>query len=44
MLKDDDSRACKSCKSCEKKCIIGLAKCIVLGGNKILLVQGDKKP
>jgi hypothetical protein len=45
MLKDDDYRAnCKNCESCKKKCIVGLAKCIVVGETKIIIAQGDKKP
>lgn len=34
----------KQCATCKLKCLVKSVKCIVFGGNKISIAQGDKKP
>jgi hypothetical protein len=39
-----DDECTKQCNTCKLKCIVRTAKFIVVGGNKIIIAQGDKKP
>ena len=34
----------EQCDACKLKCLVKSVKCIVFGGNKISIAQGDKKP
>jgi hypothetical protein len=44
MCKDSHSKCEEGCKVCKDDCIVRLTKCIIVGGNKIIIAQGDKKP
>jgi hypothetical protein len=39
-----DNKCNKQCSECTLQCIVKTAAYIVVGGNKIIIAQGDKKP